>query len=145
MLRTNSTSIGRLSLGAAILFVAMAQAGIANAATYTLNTVFNGSTPTSTPPWLTANFSQDGANTVKLTLTSSLNVSSEFMTEIGFNVNSTITPSSLGILQNPGSPVASAILAGAQNAENLTGGGAAGFGFDVLIDFTSANNVNRFD
>src|SRR5262249_37923052 len=61
------TILGLAALALAPMFgPAPAQAG---SVTYTLNTSFNGGTPTSTPPWLTATFADNGANIVRLTLT----------------------------------------------------------------------------
>jgi hypothetical protein len=107
---------------------------------FSLGSTFNGSTPTSTPPWLTADFANTATpGTVQLTLTSSLNVSSEFMTQVAFNVDPTILPSSLTI--TPVSCVTCTLPTVANttdNAQNLPGGGAQGMGFDVLVSFATA-------
>jgi hypothetical protein len=140
-----SKVIARRILGLAALALApmlAASSAEAGSVTYTLNTVFNGGTPTSTPPWLTATFADTGANTVRLTLTSSLNVATEFFSDVDFNVLSTIVPSSLTFTPVSGKP--STVHATTQNAQNLVGGGAAGQGFDVNLAFTTANNSNRF-
>lgn len=143
---TMSRYAARTILGLAVLTLASifgsapAQAG---SVTYTLNTAFNGGTPTSTPPWLTATFADNGADTVRLTLTASLNVATEFISDVAFNVLDTIVPSSLTF--TPVSGVPSTVQATTQNAQNLTGGGSAGQGFDVNLAFTTANNSNRFE
>lgn len=114
----------------------------AHAGTYNVNTMFNGTVgPASTAPWLTATFTQAGSHHVTLTLTSSLETPSEFFSRVGFNVNPAILPSSLTIVQSPvtTSPTISSIVTGAQDAQNLQGGGAAGFGFDVMISFSTSN------
>jgi hypothetical protein len=106
---------------------------------FTLSTVFNGATPASATPWLTATFSNAGSNTVTLTLNSNLSAATEYFDEIAFNVAAGIVPSSLTIVESPpvGSTIAT-INAGAQNAQNLTGGGAAGTGFDIDFAFSNA-------
>jgi hypothetical protein len=118
----------------------------AKALQFTINTGFNGTTPTSTPPYFTAMFTNAGANTVTLTLTSSLNVASEFLSDVAFNVSPSLTPSSLGITEGShvGSGLAT-IAAGAQNAQHLIGGGSAGFGFDIDIAFPVGPPVSRFN
>ncbi len=118
----------------------------AKALTFDLGSVFNGVTPTSTPPWLTATFADVTIGTVTLTLTSKLNVTSEFISDVAFNVNPSILPSSLTIVQSPiVNPIPTSILHTTDNAQNLIGGGAAGFGFDIMMSWATANNSGRFD
>ena len=113
---------------------------------FTLNMTFNGTAPTSTPPWLTATFHTVATGDVTLTLHASLNVVSEFMSEVAFNVDPTITPSGLTIAQTGGALVApvTAILEGADNAQTPPGFGPVK-GFDVELDWATAAGVNRFD
>ena len=117
------------------------------AVTYTLGTTFNGVSPTSTAPYLTASFNGTGG-TVTLTLTASLNVASEFIDEVAFNVNPSFTPSALTIVQNPiANPIPTLISNTTQNAQNLGGGGSAGSGFDIDIKWGTAGpptNPSRF-
>jgi hypothetical protein len=121
----------------------------AKAISFTVNTIFNGTAPTSTSPWLTANFTDIAPNTVQLTLISGLNVESEFFSDVAFNVNPTFTPSNLSITQNPlANPIPASIAHTGNNAQNLIGAGNAGFGFDVLISWSTANRnggVGRFN
>jgi len=121
----------------------------AKALSFTLDTVLNGTGPTSASPWLLATFANNGANTVTLTLTSSLEVASEFISAVAFNVAPGIVPSSLSIVQNPvAAPIPTSILHTTGNAQNLTGGGSAGFGFDVQIAWGTAgppSNAARFN
>jgi hypothetical protein len=119
----------------------------AKALSFTLNTTFNGAPPTSTPPYLTAVFANAGANTVTLTLTSSLETPSEFISDVAFNVNPSIIPNSLTITEGSHSGSGPATIdAAAQDAQKLKGGGSAGFGFDVNISFPpDAPSSNRFD
>ena len=135
-----------LGLGAVALALMFGSAPAeAGSVSYTLNTSFNGGTPTSTPPWLTAKFEDGVANHVTLTLTAHLNVASEFISDVAFNLLGTITPSSLTYHQVSGKTAT--VHAGAQNAQNLIGGGAAGQGFDVDLAFSTSganNGANRF-
>lgn len=113
---------------------------------FSLGTVFNGSTPTSTPPWLTATFHTVATGDVTLTLAASLNVASEFIDDVAFNVDPTILPSSLTLTQSPlVDPKVTSFQNTTQNAQNLIGGGSAGSGFDVILGWATAAGVGRFD
>ena len=57
----------------------------ASQVTYDLSGVFNGATPTSTPPWLTVAF-EDITGGVQVTIASSLETASEFIGQVGFDV-----------------------------------------------------------
>jgi hypothetical protein len=109
-----------------------------------LDTVFTGAMPTSTPPWLVADFQDQGTNQVLLTLTSHLEVSTEFIDEVAFNVNPAFTPSALSITRQSG-PAPTAILHTTDNAQDLTGGGGKGTGFDIALQWTTASGAGRFD
>lgn len=118
-------------------------------------TVYNGGTPTSTQPWLTALFEDVASDTVKLTLKSSLEVTSEYIDVVGFNdsILGTLAftyvssqgafavPKLNGVLLDTVTPITSTII-GAQNSENLVGSGGAKF--DFLFEFDNAS-ANRFD
>jgi hypothetical protein len=112
--------------------------------TFSYDTVFNGNTPTSTPPWLTAEFTQNGSNTVDLTLTASLDVASEFISQVAFNVDPNIIPSTITIQQS-GGPLTTAINNTTQNGQVLLGSGNQDF--DILFEWPTSNNpgVDRFD
>jgi hypothetical protein len=78
--------------------------------------------------------------TVVLTLISSLEISSEFLSSVVFNVSPSIPPSSLTITPFAGNsgftnPIVEASI---DNAQNLPGGGAEGSGFDVMLSFRTA-------
>lgn len=132
---------------AAFVAVTLMAPADAKALTFTYDTVFNGNTPTSTPPWLTAQFTQNGSNTVNLTLTVNLSVSTEFIGQLAFNVDPNITPSGIAIAQqNPeplGVPQATAINHTTQNAQVLLGSGNEHF--DILFDWPTANSGDRLD
>jgi hypothetical protein len=130
-----SIKFGALILGAASLMLACET----KALTFELNNSFNGTAPTSTAPWLTATFSQGLNGTVNLALQSSLDVSSEFFGSLGFNFNPAKSLSGVSIV---GEPVNS--ISWSQNGYDLEGGGNPGKGFDVLIQFVTANNSGRF-
>jgi len=129
-----SIKFGAVILGAASLLLACE----ARALTFQLGETFNGASPSSTPPWLTATFSQGANGSVNLALQSSLEVSSEFFGSLGFNFNPNKTLS--GVSQSGGSP---AVIDWSVNGEDLQGGGNVGMGFDVMIHFATANG-SRF-
>jgi len=130
-----------VALGGAIVMVPKNAAALQ----FTLGTVINGDSPTSTPPWLTGTFANGpGADTVTLTLKVSLNVASEFIDEVKFNLDPAIVPSSVTITQSSGT-TATAILHTTQNAQDLNGGGNGAKGFDIEIEWPTANNADRFD
>ena len=106
---------------------------------YNLNGVFNGVSPTSTAPYLTATFTTVTTGIVTLTLQASLETASEFIGEIAFNVAS-IIPATLAFTPSAGTPGAD-LSATTQNAQNLNGGGNTGKGFDFLLNF-DANTLN---
>jgi len=136
-----------MALFAAVLVSGLLMASEAPAVplTYTLDTVFNGDTPTSTSPWLTATFTNGATDHVTLTLAAHLNVSSEFFSDLEFNVSPTFVPSALTIVQSPLVNPLGTVSATTQNAQSVQGGGAAGTGFDIRIDWAAASGVGRFD
>jgi hypothetical protein len=144
-----SQSLSRLFLGVIFTGVAVLAPIDAKALTFTLNDVFNGDSPTSSAPWLTAEFATLSVGTVKLTLTSNLNVESEFFSDVAFNVNPIFLPSSINIVQNPvANPAAKSFSHSTYDGQNVQGGGDLGKGFDIRIDWTTANNqggVGRFN
>lgn len=149
-------NIGKIA-GLMVATGLLCAAGPANATlTFTLNSVFNGSTPTSTSPWMTATFQNQGVG-VLLTLTSSLNVPSEFIDEVAFNVKPSITPSSITAMNTtPGDPIVMGVYGPSgsgtmyhpdmQNAQVLNGSGNQHF--DMMIKWTTANSdsgIHRFN
>lgn len=130
----------------AILFSGIALSGSARASTLLVDTVFNGASPGSVAPWLIANFQTISPGTVQLTLTADLNVPSEFIDEVDFNLTPGILPSGLVIVQTAGQvPAANQILHTTQNAQNINGGGALGKGFDISLQWPTASGTGRFD
>lgn len=117
---------------------------------YELGSLINGTSPTSTPPWLTATFTTVGSGgEVTLTLQSNLNVASEFYANtVAFNVNPSITPSSLTIAQVTAVDAnipATSISATTDNAQTVNGAGTKGTGFDILFNYPSAGSGPRFN
>ena len=58
----------------------------ASLVSYNLGLVFNGATPTSTPPWLTIEFLDLTTGGVQVTIASNLETASEFIGQVGFDV-----------------------------------------------------------
>lgn len=116
----------------------------AEASTYALGTLMNGGNPAGSAPWLTVDFANEGANTVQMTLTSHLSVSGEFISEVVFNETG-LLPNSLCFTSISG-PTASITHKGF-DAQNLTGSGSAGKGFDIKFSFPTSNSgkVDRFN
>jgi hypothetical protein len=123
-------------IAAAGFFPVSAQAALV----FDLSSTFNGDTPTSTPPYLTAQFANTATpGTVRLTLTSSLDITSEYIAAVAFNIDPAIIPSSLTI--TPVSCVTCTTPTFANTTDNgqqLNGGGSQAFDFDVLLTFASA-------
>lgn len=74
-----------------------------------------------------------------LTLEVNFQTSTEFVSEVRFNVDPKIVPSSVTITQQSG-PQATGTDATSQNAVDLTGGGVQGKGFDFALSFPTANS-----
>jgi len=115
----------------------------ASALSITLDTVVNGDSPASTSPYLTLDFTTVVPGEVTLTLTSSLDVPSEHVHEVAFNIDSGIVPSSITIVQGSG-PTGTA-MSGAQDAQIITGTGSQGFGFDFALEFPVVPPGDRFN
>jgi hypothetical protein len=128
-----SIKFNALIIGAASLL--LASEAKADFLQFKLDNTFNGASPSSTAPWLTATFTSPASGTVNLALQSSLNISSEFFGSLGFNFNPPISALT-GVSQNGGSP---ASISWSENGEDLQGGGNQGKGFDVMINFETAN------
>ncbi len=110
--------------------------------TFVLSDVINGSSPASTSPWLTAEFT-DVVGGVQLTLTSSLNVSDEFISRFGFNVRPDITPSLVTMTTDLNAPIAAQLLKTTQNDQKLNGNAVAGF--DFLIKWNTSSGPGRLN
>lgn len=131
-----------LVIGCAMLSGLFMAPATANALTFIYSTAFNGVAPTSSAPWLTATFTQNGAGVVDLELASSLEVASEFATQIGFNLDPVLVPSSLTVGWLSGN-AASSVLHTSQDAQALQGSGNQKF--DILFRFPNSPPATRFD
>jgi len=109
--------------------------------TYDFSDRFNGASPTGTPPWLQASFTDTGlpANTVQLTLSAVNLLPNESVSCWYFNLNPTLNPTSLSF----GSPSD----VGAFNSPSVQTGTdafkAAGSGkYDVLFTFAGSGDAS---
>jgi hypothetical protein len=121
-------------------FSAFAAEARADTITFDLSYVFSGYTPTSTAPYLTATFDCATVGTCTLTLTSSLEASSEFLTEVDFN--SLLALSSISLVS---CTTCSSVLIEpySSNAYQADGDGLYDFGFQ--FDPANANRFNGTD
>jgi PEP-CTERM motif len=105
---------------------------------FTINSVITGSAPVGPTPWMTAQFSNAGANTVTMTLSNLLPVGPQFVTDFFFNVDPAIAAMTVS---NTGGQAPDTIFPYSQGAY---GNPAFGNDYDVRLDFENANNPNRF-
>lgn len=110
--------------------------------TYSFDSVLTGGTPGGTAPWVVVTFTDSAPNTVtaNFTVPASGLASGEFLTKFYFNYNSELSGGSFAM--SPGSVTAPAYDA---TVDSFAYGGAAGsagagFVFDLLIDYASANS-----
>jgi hypothetical protein len=111
---------------------------------FQIDTLLTGTAPTSAPGWLELTFTNAASGHVSFTITSSLEVSSEFISDVVFNVDPLLTPS----LVNFGSPPISktgtftnpTITKTTPNMQTLT----PGVNFDIALAFKTAN-AQRFN
>ena len=112
----------------------------ASQVTYDLSGVFNGATPTSTPPWLTVAF-EDITGGVQVTIASSLETASEFIGQVGFDV---LVGGANATLQG-----AFKALSGTFTLPSIAYGavmqGTGNTTYDVLLSFSNAPPGARFD
>ena len=137
----------KAAIGALICTTLLTYGTVTQAQVFDLGTVLNGSPPASTSPWITATFTTISPGTVTLTLTSHLNVTSEFISEIGLNLRPGISPASLLFSTNSNSgPAFTSINQKAnQDTVKLAGSGSLGAGLDLAIDWPSGSTLQRFD
>jgi hypothetical protein len=112
----------------------------ASPVTYDLSGVFNGATPTSSPPWLTVAF-EDITEGVQVTIASSLETASEFIGQVGFDVLGGGTATLQGAFKAlPGSTFTLPSI-----AYNTAMQGTGNTTYDVLLSFSNAPPGARFD
>jgi hypothetical protein len=127
-----------ISIFAVILIFGIAAAEAKASQVYDLGSLFNGTAPTSPASWLKVAF-EDVAGGVQVTITSSLEVSSEFFGKVGFNVmGSGIASLSPGSME---------VLSGAFALPTFGSGKMQGTGnesYDILLNFENPPAV-RFN
>jgi hypothetical protein len=105
-----------------------------------LNILLEGNPVSGDSTVATLLFEDVAPNQVRLTVTSSLNAASEFISDIAFNVATNFDPSTIGASYVAGSQVGSfdlPTLTGSTNGGNPPGPGT---GFDYLYQFTVSNS-----
>ena len=114
------------------LAVALTIGTQAEALTFTLDQEFSGGTaPAGSPPWLTAVFAQQGANTVRLTMTATNLTGNEFIDEWLFNLNPLKDPTDLTFTHFSGETAVITTVADNTNSIPADGGGY----YDIQFDF----------
>ena len=107
----------------------------AEAVQFDLSTVYTGTAPSGSPSWLTMNFS--GSGTVNLTLSSHLQSTSEYITNVYFNLNPALNPTNLAFSHVSGD-IAS--ISKGTNAFMAPGDGI----YDVRFQFPNSPPSGRF-
>lgn len=107
--------------------------------TLDIGSLFKGTAPSGTPPWLRASF-HDAAGGVELTLQSLLHGPTEFVDFWLFNLNPAFDPSHLAFTPLSGGPLPWRILA---SADHFRGDDAGRF--DIKFDWYNGPASRRFD
>lgn len=116
----------------------------ADTVTITCTREFSGATAPSGPaPWLTATFTDIGANSVRLDLNRATTMGpNEFISKWLFNLNPVMAPTSLTITQDSGPTSTQSLRSGSDTQAQFRGDG--GSYFDVVFDFATSG-TQRFD
>jgi hypothetical protein len=129
----------RLLLAAAVsLAIGFSNAARADSLKLSLDTSLNGSTPSGSAPWLSADFESTAAGTVTLTMTNNM-PSAEFTPLWLFNVVSGVNPANLSFA-NVSGPVPTSATGGSTTGDSSIKAGT----FTVDFAWTTSNNSNRF-
>lgn len=113
----------------------------AEALTFSLDQEFSGGTaPTGDPPWLTATFTQNGANTVRLTMSGSGLIGAEAVDQWLFNLNPTLNADNLAFTHISGLS-ADSIATTADNTNSISADG--GGYYDINFNFPAGNPSDR--
>jgi hypothetical protein len=127
--------------------LALAAASQAATVSFDLTSEFSGSgfNPSGPAPWGTATFTDTGADTVQLTLSRSVNMTSgEFIRVWLFNLNPSMNPTGLSIAQGSGPTSTNSTRSGSDTDNAFRGDG--GSFFDVKFEWpTTSSDTNRFD
>jgi hypothetical protein len=138
MRRANFTKISVIVVLGAMLISPQARADLV----FELGTVFNGTTPSGSGPWLTADFHTVGTGgTVTLTLAPNLQNTAQFISEFTFNINSSFLPSGVTVVSPTGTTVAHTT----DNAQNISPGFGGWKGWDFVVSFPTGANQSRFN
>ena len=117
-------------------------AALVSGITYNFDRTLTGVAPVGPTPWLTATFSDAGANTVQLQLSAPGLTGNEFVGQWYFNLNPSLNPSSLVFAQieSSGAFANPSVLTGA-NAFKPDWDGK----YDIMVNFgVSGDNSSRF-
>lgn len=131
------------SLGILVAALA-ATSAFADTVTISLDREFSGgANPSGPAPWLTATFTDTGANTVRLDLNRATTMGpTEFISKWLFNLNPVMAPTSLTIAQDSGPTSTWSLRSGSDTQAQFRGDG--GSYFDVLFEFANSG-AQRFD
>jgi len=95
---------------------------------FSLDTLYNGTSPGSSTPWLTASITDTSANTVLMTLTANNLSAGEYVSSWYFNLATNLNASSLNIVKtNLGTGTVNGTISKGNNS--LASGGAGNFDF----------------
>jgi hypothetical protein len=105
--------------------------------TIDLGTTFTGADPSGSGPWITATFDQQNATTVRLTLTSNLNSSSEFISDWLFNFNPSKNLAGLSFAKISATVTEDPTIGKSLNGFQLNGPSG---NFDISFSFATSNS-----
>jgi hypothetical protein len=111
---------------------------------FELGTTFNGTTPSGSSPWLTADFHTVGSGgqvTLTLTLSPGFQNTGQFISDFAFNINSSFLPAGVTV----GSPTGTSVAHTTDNGQKTPPGFGAWQGWDFVVSFPTAANQNRFN
>jgi hypothetical protein len=134
------------SLVLALALAAGATTANAEVITINLDREFSGGTAPSGPaPWLTATFTDIGANTVRLDMSRAATLANgEFISVWLFNLNPALSPSILSFNQTSGPTAAASVRTGGDTQSGFRGDGGSYFDFKFEWP-TQGNSADRFD
>jgi hypothetical protein len=141
MRKINFTIISVIAVLGATLIARQARA--ATDLTFQLGTVFNGSTPSGSSPWLTADFHTVGSGgqvTLTLSLSPGFQNTGQLISDFAFNINSSFLPSGVAVV----SPTGTSVAHTTDNGQTTPPGFGGWKGWDFVVSFPTANN-NRFN
>lgn len=135
-----------LSTFTALAFMSCCESAKSATLIYNLNSVQTGATPSGIAPWAVLTFTDVDEDTVLLSVLSNLQSSTEFTSEVNFNVDPSLNLSNLTVATANGG--SGTFLYNAAISPNGIGGGGAGSFYDVGINFSTSNSnsgIERFN